>query len=69
MGIAAAIVSTAVVVIGAGEVFSITAACLGAALLSNRITLAVDHVTVVVLDLSRQQQAPGHHPESSSRSQ
>ena len=45
MGIAAAIVSTAVAVIGAGEVFSTTAACLGAALLSHRLTLAVDHVT------------------------
>ena len=45
MGIAAAIVSTAVAVIGAGEVSSMTAACIGAALLSHRLTLAVDHVT------------------------
>ena len=45
MGIVAAIVSTAVAVIGVGEVFSMTAACLGAALLSHRLTLAVDHVT------------------------
>ena len=44
---------TAVAVIGAGEVFSMTATFLGAALLSHRLTLAVDHVTVVELDLSR----------------
>ena len=45
MGIAAAFVSTAVAVVGSGEVFSMTAACLSAALLSHRFTLAVDQVT------------------------